>query len=1022
MNPSVDFDAIPEELRELDKWLVWDTSKERKRPFTWDSSPEKLFGAKKHTAAHHLTFEEAVAAAEASETVGIGLVFDEDDPYVGIDLDGCNEQHEDGRVSPREWLPTLRDFDGEAYAEQSPSGDGLHLWVRGSEIPDWWSNIQKEGDEHIGVEVYTKWFFTVTGDVLEKLSTDEIGSVDLEPFLRECHKSLKGNDPLADGSLSDYDAGDGEGSSDRTNHSSDEYDGDEWLDRGDVEEALGHIAPTVKYTTWRDIGFALVDFFDEKTDAAEVFEKWSKGEYSDEYDNPRAAGWDADAKNLASDIIGGAGDAGDSGRTIGTVIHRAEQEGWDMPAPSSGASKIEPDGEVTWEYVRELFENSDVDDKRARRYAAIALTDRHEYLYVDTDDRLLKYHEDAGVFEPGGERHVRKELARELGMQFSTHDRNEVLATVQDLSAVDVTTLNAEEFDEKLICVENGVLNIETRELNDHDPKYRFTQQIPVSYDPDASAEDVESFLDDVTQSEPEKKTLVEMIGATLHPEYLKSKFLFLFGEGQNGKGVYFDLIARFLGSDNVEGRGLHELADNRFAKADLHGKLANIGGDIDDRKLKNVGTLKRLTSNTDPITAERKFGQPFKFVNSTTLFFAANEPPAIDDMKRSMGRRIVPIHMATEFINDPDPNDPFQKEAVDKEVLLGDMTTEKELSGLLNMALNGMDRLRNTGDVSLDMSPMERLEFYQRFSDPIYRFANDCLEKEPGSRVEKADVYEVYKSFSRAEGHGVRHNNVFWREFRRVFHFDETRRREDGDLGPRELDDARFTEKGLKYAADHISKKYAKSVKKAADEARSDGSKPTLKALEPGRHTVEVTIAERLEPKPWQQGRGHVVDADGNIMKYVAEGATSPFSETRFEGETQLEEGDRARITNAKIATDRDGVKRLEVSGVCEVTPLPSVDGEQSNVADAAADGGNATDGSDTAGRDAAPQYTQAVAETVRDATEPVGVAYIIQHTEGSPDALREAIDSAREQGKIRLEGDDSYAAAAGGGDPPAT
>lgn len=994
MNPTVDIDAIPEELRELDKWLVWDTSKERKRPFTWDSSPEKLFAAKKHTAAHHLTFEEAVAAAEASDTVGIGLVFDEDDPYVGIDLDGCNEQHEDGRVSPREWLPTLRDFNGEAYAERSPSGDGLHLWVRDSEIPDWWSNIEKEGDEHIGVEVYTKWFFTVTGDELEKLSVDEIGAVDLEPFLRECHKSLKGVDPLADGSLSDYDGAE-KSSSDRTNDSSDEYDGDEWLDRDDVEEALGHIAPNVSYNTWRDVGFALVDFFDEKEDAAEVFEKWSKGEYSDEYDNPRAAGWDSEAEDKANDIISGADDGDDDddgGRTFGTVVHLAEQEGWELPNPPGG-SKAEPDGEVTWEYVRTLFDDSDVDDKRARRYAAIALTDRHEYLYVDTDDRLLKYHDGDGVFEPGGERHVRKELARELGMQFSTHDRNEVLATVQDLSAVDVTTLNAEEFDEKLICLENGVLNIETRELKDHDPKYRFTQQIPVEYDADADADAVQTFLADVTQSEAEKLTLVEMIGATLHPEYLKSKFLFLFGEGQNGKGVYFELINRFLGSENVEGRGLHELADNRFAKADLHGKLANIGGDIDDRKLKNVGTLKRLTSNTDPITAERKFGQPFKFVNSTTLFFAANEPPAIDDMKRSMGRRIVPIHMATEFINDPDPDDPFQKEAVDKEVLLGDMTTDEQLSGLLNMALDGMDRLRNSGDVSLDLTPMERLEFYQRFSDPIYRFANDCLEKEPGPTVEKADVYEVYKSFSRAEGHGVRHNNVFWREFRRVFHFDERQPRDDdGQKGPRELVDARFTQKGLKYAADHISEKYAEQQEENADEAGSGGSNPTLKQLEPGRHTVEVTVAEQLEPKPWQQGRGHVVD-DGEVLAYVAEGNTDPLADAS--------EGDRVRIRNAKIATDRDGVKRLEVSGVCEVEVIPSVDDDQASVA-------TATDGG---GDDEPEQATRAVVELVEDADEPLSMASIIQRVE-IPDAekAKRAFSKAKTDGRITEVGDDRY------------
>jgi hypothetical protein len=44
------------------------------------------------------------------------------------------------------------------------------------------------------------------------------------------------------------------------------------------------------------------------------------------------------------------------------------------------------------------------------------------------------------------------------------------------------------------------------------------------------------------------------------------------------------------------------------------------------------------------------------------------------------------------------------------------------------------------------------------------------------------------------------------------------------------------------------------------------------------------------------------------------------------------------------------------------------------------------------------------------RDAGEPVGVAHIIQNTEGSPEPLREAIELAREQGKITKEGDDKY------------
>jgi hypothetical protein len=67
--------------------------------------------------------------------------------------------------------------------------------------------------------------------------------------------------------------------------------------------------------------------------------------------------------------------------------------------------------------------------------------------------------------------------------------------------------------------------------------------------------------------------------------------------------------------------------------------------------------------------------------------------------------------------------------------------------------------------------------------------------------------------------------------------------------------------------------------------------------------------------------------------MKYVCEGGRDPLADAG--------EGDRVRITNAKIATDRDGVKQLEISGVCDVDALPSAEGDQASIAGAATDGG---------------------------------------------------------------------------------
>ena len=973
-----EIENIPAPLKTRAQWLHWDSSNETpRRPHCGGD-----FGVSWSEPDSWLSFDEAVSQAEGKPSWGLGYVtaVENDKEPMGIvsviDLDDAADENDD----LEDWVPSLEPFlERDCYIEWSPShsedgASGLHIPVVGKDVPSWWSDSHIDG-EHAGADLLRNKFCTVTGDKYEGAGS-ELANYDdwLVDWLAELYESINGHPPVREPETSKVQ---------ETEDTEKEYE-EEWLTEERVEEALEHIEPSCSYEKWRNIGFALTDHFDSHT-AERLFEDWSRG----------SSKYDSNTPKLIDDITS----RGGGGVQIATLVHHAKQGGW-SPSPSNRTEKPTPsaDGQtLSWEEIRDLFSDSQVDDKRARRWAAIALNEEHDYLYVDTDDRLLKYHEPDGIFEPGGERHVRKKLARELGMQFSRHDRNEILATIEDLSAVDVTTLNAEEYDEKLVCLKNGVLDIETRELKDHSPDYRFTQTVPVEYDPEATAQDVNSFLDDVTQSDDEKKTLIEMIGATLHPEYLKSKFLFLFGEGSNGKGMYFELINRFLGSENVEGRGLHELADNRFAKADLHGKLANIGGDIDDRKLQNVGTIKRLTSNTDPITAERKFGQPFKFVNSATLFFAANEPPAIDDMKRSMGRRLVPIHMATEFVENADPEDPFQKDAVDKEELLSNMTTEEELSGLLNMSLDGMDRLRNTGDVSLQLTPMERLEFYQRFSDPIYRFANDCLNKEPNVSIDKADVYEIYKAFSRTEGHGVRHNNVFWREFRRVFHFEETQPRlDDGSKGPRELMDTAVTEKGLKYAPEHLQEKYSAVV----DSGNAvEESSATFEEVDAGRHDLQVTVAEVLEPKPWQQGRGHLEDEAGNIMPYVAEGSENPLSE--------IAEGDQVRIANARVATDRDGVLRVEVSGVCEIENIPEVPEGQLSVDETpgTVDGGS----QDTVDGDVHESISGKVREHLRvnaEKNEEVTAAAIAGELSESPGEVKDALNKLATNGLLEKSG----------------
>lgn len=78
-------------------------------------------------------------------------MFSTGDPFTGIDLDGVRDP-DTGVLT--EWArKVIKAFGG--YAEVSPSGKGVHIFVKGD------VSSSKKGS---GIEVYSmKRFFTVTG-------------------------------------------------------------------------------------------------------------------------------------------------------------------------------------------------------------------------------------------------------------------------------------------------------------------------------------------------------------------------------------------------------------------------------------------------------------------------------------------------------------------------------------------------------------------------------------------------------------------------------------------------------------------------------------------------------------------------------------------------------------------------------------------------------------------------------------------------------------------------------------------
>ncbi|WP_135536592.1 phage NrS-1 polymerase family protein [Halostella pelagica] len=150
-------EAIPETLCEREQWVCWREEDRDGKPTKIPVTPGAGGFASSTESDTWSDFETALEYTETEHADGVGFVFTDDDPIVGVDLDDCRDP-ETGDVddAARDIIDRL-----DSYTEVSPSGTGFHVLIKG-ELP--------EGRNRRGsVELYdTARFFTVTGDHVER--------------------------------------------------------------------------------------------------------------------------------------------------------------------------------------------------------------------------------------------------------------------------------------------------------------------------------------------------------------------------------------------------------------------------------------------------------------------------------------------------------------------------------------------------------------------------------------------------------------------------------------------------------------------------------------------------------------------------------------------------------------------------------------------------------------------------------------------------------------------------------------
>lgn len=338
--------------------------------------------------------------------------------------------------------------------------------------------------------------------------------------------------------------------------------------------------------------------------------------------------------------------------------------------------------------------------------------------------------------------------SEEILPEITTSQVNEIINKIKRKTLVDRS-----EFDTKpeILNLESGLLNIQTCELREHSADRLSLVQLPLTYNPGAKCPMIMKFLAQVLHPR-DIFTALQIFGYCLHRSSEYEKAIMLFGSGSNGKGVFIRLVEAFVGRGNVSNVPLQDLDNERFAAADLYGKMVNTFADLKSEKLSVTGMFKTLVSG-DSVRAQRKYGQPFSFRNYAKMIFSTNKIPDSEDKSHAYYRRWVIL--------------PFEKviEGEYKDTKFIDkLTTKDELSGLLNLALIALRQLHRDGGFT-DISVEKVRKKYEENANTVKAFLDDRCAKDltaPEYFTLTTDVYNEYLIFCKERNEKGLEMNVF--------------------------------------------------------------------------------------------------------------------------------------------------------------------------------------------------------------------------------------------------------------------
>jgi P4 family phage/plasmid primase-like protien len=351
-----------------------------------------------------------------------------------------------------------------------------------------------------------------------------------------------------------------------------------------------------------------------------------------------------------------------------------------------------------------------------------------------SNDQVFVYDGDIWVNEP---KRVAQTLQRLLGSHYGKHVKEEFIdgyLAVNDAYHVDWDEMG---ISGPRCVVENGILNLVDGEIKrEVNPEDYAIVKFPVTWEGmDADREKWTNEFLARSVNDGDLQKLQEFAGYCLHThDYPYKKALMMLGDGNNGKGVFEDVVTAVIGPNNVMNYDLHDLSGADFGLQRLQNTAVNINSDIDGNEITHTSAFKKLTGR-DRFKVEPKYETPFEIKNAAKLMFAANRIPDVDTDDLAFYSRWIFVEFPHRFTTRDDDG------YFDADPHIAEKIIENELSGVLAWMVEGYQRLSDQDHFTGEMEPEEVRSQWSHLSDPTVTFIRNFVSA--GHPAEKGDTLE---------------------------------------------------------------------------------------------------------------------------------------------------------------------------------------------------------------------------------------------------------------------------------------